>query len=104
MNEKQHAPGVRGRRAGAFYEVFHKGNIYHLRNSEFRVFSLLVCGGMWSTFEIAERLSIPDPRSVIRYIRKMGIVISDVWVHERVRDGDTLQRFKRYFIHGGDAR
>lgn len=104
MNQKQHAPSVQVRRAGAFYEVFHKGNIYHLRNSEFRVFSLLVCGGMWSTFEIAERLSIPDPRSVIRYIRKMGIVISDVWVHERVRDGDTLQRFKRYFIHGGGAR
>jgi hypothetical protein len=98
MNEKQHAPGVQGRRAGAFYEVFHKGNIYHLRNSEFRVFSLLVCGGMWSTFEIAERLSIPDPRSTIRYLRNMGIDVSDVWVREKVRD--SILKFKRYFIHG----
>lgn len=91
-------PGVQGRRAGAFYEVFHKGNIYHLRNSEFRVFSLLVCGGMWSTFEIAERLSIPDPRSTIRYLRNMGIDVSDVWVREKVRD--SILKFKRYFIHG----
>lgn len=59
---------------------------------------MLVCGGMWSTFEIAERLSIPDPRSTIRYLRNMGIDVSDVWVREKVRD--SILKFKRYFIHG----
>ena len=37
----------------------------------------------------------PDPRSTIRYIRKMGIDVADVWVHE------NKMRFKRYYIHGG---
>ena len=85
MNQKQHAPGAQGKHAGAFY------------NNEFRVFSLLVCGGQWATFDIAERLNIPDPRSTIRYIRKMGNDVADVWVHE------NKMRFKRYYIHGGDA-
>ena len=39
--------------------------------------------------------NIPDPRSTIRYIRKMGIDVADVWVHE------NKMRFKRYYIHGG---
>ena len=59
-----------------------------------------MCGGKLATFDIAVQLNIPDPRSTIRYLRNMGIDVSDVWVHERVRDGGTLQRFKRYFIKG----
>ncbi len=45
------------------------------------------CGGKLATFDIAERLNIPDPRSTIRYLRNMGIDVSDVWVHERARHG-----------------
>ena len=82
MNQKQHAPGAQGKHAGAFYQVLYKGREFYLNNNEFRVFSLLVCGGQWATFDIAERLNIPDPRSTIRYIRKMGIDVADVWVHE----------------------
>ena len=77
MNQKQHAPGAQGKHAGAFYQVLYTGR------------------ELWATFDIAERLNIPDPRSTIRYIRKMGIDVADVWVHE------NKMRFKRYYIHGG---
>lgn len=75
MNQKQHAPGAQGKHAGAFYQVLYKGREFYLNNNEFRVFSLLVCGGQWATFDIAERLNIPDPRSTIRYIRKWGSML-----------------------------
>lgn len=103
MDQKQQAPDVRGRRARALSRVQYKGKEFYLNNNEFSVFSLLMCGGKLATFDIAERLNIPDPRSTIRYLRNMGIDVSDVWVHERARHGSNLQRFKRYFIHGGDA-
>ena len=45
MNQKQHAPGAQGKHAGAFYQVLYKGREFYLNNNEFRVFSLLVCGG-----------------------------------------------------------
>lgn len=61
MNQKQHAPGAQGKHAGAFYQVLYKGREFYLNNNEFRVFSLLVCGGQWATFDIAERLNIPRP-------------------------------------------
>ena len=92
MKQKRQAPGVRGRRAGALSRVQYKGKEFYLNNNEFRVFSLLMCGGMWATFEIAERLSAPDPRSTIRYLRNMGIDVSDVWSKE------NKMRFKRYYI------
>lgn len=98
MYQKQHAPGVRGRRAGALYQVLHKGKEFFLTHNEFRLYSLLMCGGRLATFDIAEQLNIPDPRSTIRYLRNMGIDVSDVWVREKVRD--SILKFKRYFIHG----
>lgn len=39
MNEKQRAPGVQGRRAGALYQVLHKGNEFFLTHNEFRLYS-----------------------------------------------------------------
>lgn len=102
MNQKQYAPGVQVQRAGAFHQVLHKGRTFYLKNNEFKLFSMLLNGGRWATFDIAERLNIPDPRSTIRYLRNMGIDVSDVWVREKVRD--SIQKFKRYFIRGGGAR
>ena len=96
MKQKRQAPGVQGRRAGAFHQVHYKGKTFCLKNNEFRLFSMLLNGGRWATFDIAERLNIPDPRSTIRYVRAMGIDISDAWTHE------NHMRFKRYFIHRDD--
>ncbi len=98
MNEKQHAPGTPREYAGALYQVLHKGKEFFLTHNEFRLYSLLMCGGKLATFDIAEQLNIPDPRSTIRYLRNMGIEVSDVWVREKVRD--SILKFKRYFIHG----
>lgn len=82
---------------GAYTRILHSGRELWLNSSEYRVYSLLKEGGCFATFDIANRLNIPDPRSVIRYLRKMGIDVVDVWVHE------NKMRFKRYFIHGGGA-
>ncbi|WP_302151431.1 helix-turn-helix domain-containing protein [uncultured Alistipes sp.] len=95
MNQKQHAPGVQGRRAGALYQVLHKGKEFFLTCKEFRLYSLLLRGDKLATFDLAERLNIPDPRSTIRYLRNMGIEVSDIWVYE------NRTKFKRYFIRGG---
>ena len=56
MNQKQHAPGAQGKHAGAFYQVLYKGREFYLNNNEFRVFSLLVCGGEAAALEAAELL------------------------------------------------
>ena len=66
---------------------------YHQR----RVFDLLSDGVPRSVADISVALRLSDPRSTVRYLRKMGICVSDVWVQE------NRMRFKRYFIHGGDA-
>lgn len=95
MELKQHAPGVQGRRAGALYQVLHKGKEFFLTSKEFRLYSLLLRGDKLATFDLAERLNIPDPRSTIRYLRNMGIEVSDIWVYE------NRTKFKRYFIRGG---
>lgn len=70
---------------------------FFLNRTEYRVYRLLTQGGQYATFDIAQRLNIPDPRSTIRYLRKMGISVSDYWVIE------NKMRFKRYFIRGGGA-
>lgn len=63
MNQKQHAPGVQGRRAGALYQVLHKGKEIFLTHNEFRVYSLLMSGGKLATFDITEQLNIPIPEA-----------------------------------------
>lgn len=97
MRTKKIAPGAQGKHAGAYELIHHKGKVFCLNRNEYRLYLLLMEGGMYATFDIAERLGIPDPRSTVRYLRKMGICVSDVWVQE------NRMRFKRYFIHGGDA-
>ena len=94
MDTKQIAPGTQGKHTGAYSRILHKGKEFFLNTNEYRVFSLLLTGAKLATFDIAEHLNVPDPRSTVRYLRKMGIHISDVWVRE------NRMRFKRYFIHG----
>ncbi len=92
MEQKQHAPGAQSKHTGAYARIFHKGKEFFLNHTENSVFNLLTAGGRLATFDIADRLNIPDPRSTIRYLRKMGIDVGDVWVRE------NRMRFKRYFI------
>lgn len=91
MNEKRNAPGP-NRSAGAKFSVEYKGNTYLLKKQEYVVFSVLISGGQWATYNVAESLNIPDPRSVIRYLRKKGLNVRDRWVRERG------MRFKRYWL------
>lgn len=98
MAQKQHAPGVQGRRAGAKIKIQYKGNTYQLKKQEYIVFSVLISGGQWATYNVAESLNIPDPRSVIRYLRKKGLNVRDRWVRERG------MRFKRYWLEKDEVQ
>lgn len=98
MNQKQHAPGVQGQRAGAKIKIQYKGNTYQLKKQEYIVFSVLISGGQWATYNVAESLNIPDPRSVIRYLRKKGLNVRDRWVRERG------MRFKRYWLEKDEVQ
>jgi len=53
--------------------------------------------GKISTMDAANKLFIADLQSVIRYLRKKGMLINDEWVYTRNKFGRPC-RFKRYFI------
>ena len=52
---------------------------FTLSVNDYRVLSLLRTG-QYTSFEIGEKLKLPDPRSNIRYLRKAGYPISDYCV------------------------
>lgn len=58
-----------------------------------RVMCLLSDGQKHSVIGIMQSLNIADPRSTIRDLRKMGIVVHDEW-----RDTIEGNRFKMYWI------
>lgn len=89
----QNAPDARGKRAGAWQKVRHKGSDFYLSPSEFRVFLHLQHAGDSSTLELSRALNLTDPRSTIRDLRKAGIAVGDVWC--TTTDG---VRYKRYFV------
>lgn len=91
MYKSQNAPD-RSTSTGARFKIDYKGNTYLLKKQEYIVFSVLISGGQWATYNVAESLNIPDPRSVIRYLRKKGLNVRDRWVRERG------MRFKRYWL------
>lgn len=64
-----------------------------MNQKQTRVITLLSSGSRYSVIDIAIRLHIGDPRSVIRNIRNMGIEICDEWV-----EGTSGTRYKRYWI------
>ena len=64
-----------------------------MNQKQARVIALLSSGSRYSVIDIAIRLHIGDPRSVIRNIRNMGIEICDEWV-----EGASGTRYKRYWI------
>lgn len=64
---------------------------FTLSVNDYRVLSLLRTG-QYTSFEIGEKLKLPDPRSNIRYLRKAGYPISDYWT---VAENS---RCKKYFI------
>lgn len=61
---------------------------------QLKVYDLLR-SGKHSVISIMQHLNIGDPRSTIRDLRKMGIIIRDEW-RETVDGG----RFKMYWIDG----
>lgn len=99
MENKEHAPGAQGKHAGTQSDY---PNFYTDKDSDFlanmsyhqrRVYNLLSDGVPRSTAEISAALRLSDPRSLIRYLRGRGIVISDIWC-----DAVFGGRFKRYFM------
>lgn len=68
-----------------------------MNEKQAQVYRLLSSGSRYSVIDIALRLHIGDPRSVIRDLRKMNINISDVWVN-----GSNGSRYKLYWIKRED--
>lgn len=71
------------------YKDIKKSLPYHQK----RVFNLLSDGVPRSAADISIALHLSDPRGIIRYIRKAGIIVSDYWA-----EGEYGRKFKRYFI------
>lgn len=69
-----------------------KNRLNKSANKQTRAILLLSDGYKHTAMELSFRCNIGDPRSVIRDIRKRGIVVRDEWVND---DGS---RFKRYWI------
>ena len=71
------------------------GVITYLAGSEQakRVYGLLTDGYRHSVLNISRRLGIADPRSIIRYLRKAGVKVCDMW--EQSPGGS---RYKTYWI------
>ena len=69
-----------------------------MNEKQAQVYRLLSSGSRYSVIDIALRLHIGDPRSVIRDLRKMNINVSDVWVN-----GSNGSRYKLYWIKKEDC-
>ena len=52
----------------------------------------LLLKGKYSVNEIIQLTGVQDPRSHIRYIRRAGFTVSDMWVYEKG------VRYKKYWI------
>lgn len=63
--------------------------------NEQSILGILRTGGAYSAKELGKRTFDRDPRSTIRYLRKRGIPVEDVWV---TSDGP---RYKHYFLGSG---
>jgi len=63
--------------------------------NEQNVLGILKSGGAYSAKELGRRTSDRDPRSTIRYLRKRGIPVMDVWV------SGGGPRYKHYFLSSG---
>ena len=68
-----------------------------MNEKQAKVYRLLSSGSRYSVIDIALKLHIGDPRSIIRDLRKMGIKVSDMWMISS--EGG---RYKRYWIKEED--
>lgn len=59
-----------------------------------KLFEIFLSGEKFSVVQLVVTFRIPDPRSHIRYIRDVGVPISDYWVITK------YSRYKVYFIKG----
>ena len=84
-------------RSGKKYNDWIQDQYKDIKNSlpyhQKRVFNLLSDGIPRSAADISIALHLSDPRGIIRYIRKAGIIVSDYWA-----EGEYGRKFKRYFI------
>ena len=58
-----------------------------------KIFNLFLTGKHYSVTDLSKLLSIPDPRSHIRYIRDAGYPVSDYWIKTK------FSKYKVYFLH-----
>lgn len=57
-----------------------------------KVYKLLTSGSRYTVVDIALKAHVGDPRSVIRNLRKQGVIVSDEWIH------NPTSSFKRFWI------
>lgn len=69
-----------------------KGKNNNFSHNEQSILGILRTGGAYSAKELGRRTSDRDPRSTIRYLRKRGIPVMDVWV------SSGGPRYKHYFL------
>lgn len=62
-----------------------------------RVYDLLCDGNRYSVLEITIKARVADPRSIIRFLREMGINVNDEW-----KEGKGT-RYKLYWINQKEA-
>lgn len=95
METKQQTPSTQGKCVGAkSLLVQYKGKQISLTPLQYKLFSMLSDGRKHSSVELMRLMSISDPRSEVRYLRKYGIEVSDEW-HTHPQLGT---RYKRYYI------
>lgn len=99
MTEAGKVPAARSECAGtpAINRRTDNGRL-HVSRQQRRMYDLLSNGGQYSAADISTALRMSDPRSVIRDLRVKGVNIADEWFKS-----EHGGRFKRYFIHGGNA-
>lgn len=78
-----------------FPELYKDTKISFQNRTTQRIYELFLSGEKLTVVTLSKRLSIPDPRSHIRYIRNAGVNISDYW------ERGEFYRYKVYFIWKG---
>lgn len=58
-----------------------------------RIYELFLSGQQFNVVDLSKLLSIPDPRSHIRFLRNAGVPVASYW------EKSMFSRYKVYFLH-----
>lgn len=58
-----------------------------------RIYELFLSGQRFTVVDLSNLLSIPDPRSHIRFIRNAGVPVASYW------EKSIFSKYKVYFLH-----